>query len=49
VVALADVPSLVVMRPIKNNRYTYVGEAYIHGAMDGELTENANVRDFEVE
>ena len=46
VTAWADVPVLVVVRPTENGRYIYVGEAYIHGAMDGELTKDGEWSNF---
>ncbi|KAL5318093.1 hypothetical protein ACEPPN_015197 [Leptodophora sp. 'Broadleaf-Isolate-01'] len=53
VAAWPGMSGLVLLRPLKNGRWKYVGEAYILGAMDGELTANKRTRhepyEFEVE
>ena len=57
VAAWAHINHLVVLRPLENKtrKYRYVGEAYLHGAMEGELTtDSANwkapsVVEFEIE
>jgi hypothetical protein len=57
VAAWACINHLVVLRPLENKtrKYRYVGEAYLHGAMEGELeTDTVNwkapsVVEFEIE
>ena len=43
--------TLYVLRPIDRDRncYTFIGECYVHGLMDGELDRQLNVREAKVE
>jgi hypothetical protein len=38
----------LVLRAIEKDHYQIVGEAYVHGIMDGELMEDSLVQDFEI-
>jgi len=38
---LAGMPSPVLLRPIEDGKYTFLGEVYIYGVMEGELADHS--------
>lgn len=50
IAAWRELPSLVILRPVGPKRYRFVGEAYVHGVMEGELfSRDVPMEGFEVE
>ncbi|KAF2671440.1 hypothetical protein BT63DRAFT_453835 [Microthyrium microscopicum] len=45
IVLLSGAPHLYVLRPAGNDKYTYIGDAYMYGIMHGEILQKPNWRD----
>jgi hypothetical protein len=46
VCVLRGVNTPFILRPAKNENYSVIGEAYVHGIMNGEILETLDVKDF---